>query len=74
MVATNSLISIWAAQLTLAREQQRLSQRALAELIGVRQARLCQWEHGVTPTVPHLILWADTLGGEMALLLPREVS
>lgn len=38
-----------AARLIEARHRQKLSQRALAELIGVRQATLARWEHGTRP-------------------------
>lgn len=69
MPSTQSVLSVLAAQLTLARCQQHLTQRDLAEVIGRRQAQVCSWENlDLVPTLVNLIAWADGLGYDVALI------
>lgn len=61
------------AVLTAAREAAGLTQRGLAERLGVAHATLAQWETGQrTPAADALIAWAHELGIDLAPLTPRE--
>jgi len=73
MTSATSLISVWSALLTLARVQQGLTQRGLAEVSGIRQSQLSHWESGGEFSLRNLVRWADALGFEVALVR-REVS
>lgn len=74
MVSFTSLVSVWAAYLTLARAQQRLSQRQLAELSGIAQNQIAKWECGGEMSLRNLVRWADALGFDVELVRRPEVS
>lgn len=62
--AVNSAqLDLWCAQLAARRKLLRMSQRDLCALMGIRQARLSNWETCLeVPNVLSLMLWAQTLG------------
>lgn len=63
-----ALVDVWRAQLVAARRLQGISQRALAEQMGVRQAQLGAWELGdITPDLANWQLWAGALGFELQM-------
>lgn len=63
-----------AAQLKVARQEKGLSQRAMAELVGVPQAHVSRIEQGlVNPTVTTLDQFAEALGLEVRLM-PRSLG
>lgn len=75
MVAPTSLISVFAALLTLARIQQGMSQKELGAITGFADTQISRWERGViVPDLPTLIRWADGLNFEVALVRRPEVS
>lgn len=50
------------------RERQAISQVKLAARIGIVPHHLSKWELGrVFPTLPNLIIWADSLGLELSI-------
>ena len=58
-----------AAALRAARQRTGLSQAELAELLGVRQSSVSQWERGLTvPSGPHLVRLLGELPALAALL------
>lgn len=62
-------VDVWVAQLAAARKLKGLTQRDLCHQIGIRQARLSQWETGAEwPNVLSLQLWAGSLGFELQLV------
>jgi transcriptional regulator with XRE-family HTH domain len=73
MASPTSLMSVWAALLGLARVQQGLTQRQLAQMAEVRQFQISLWENGAEVSLRNLIRWADALGFDVALVR-REVS
>jgi len=46
---TPTTIITWGPQVREERLRRRISQGALAEAVGVRQWRLCEWEKGYVP-------------------------
>ena len=67
----SNTLNTLAAQLKAARQEKGLSQRALAERVGVPQAHVSRIEQGlVNPTVTTLDQFAEALGLEVRLL-PR---
>ena len=61
--------------LRLERVRQRVYQREIAEVVGVTQPQVSQWEMGVwTPKVENLFAWADALGLEFELVRRGEGS
>jgi len=74
MASATSLISIWCAYLTLARVQQQLTQRQLAEIAGFRQGQISVWECGGEVSLRNLVRWADALGFDVELVRRPEVT
>jgi len=57
------------AQLVEVRNAKNLSQRALAELMGINQPEIARWEkHARPPSLGSLLMWAHTLGCELSIL------
>ena len=53
-------------QLVEARKAKNLSQRALAELLGMGQPHLAHWERRAKfPSLGSLLRWANTLGCQL---------
>ena len=56
------------ATLVAARHAQKLSQRALAERMGIHQPALARWESGARePGLANLLRWVDALGLTLTL-------
>lgn len=73
MVSPTSLISVWGAYLTMARIQEGLTQRGLAERSGIAQNQIAKWECGGEFSLRNLVRWADALGFDVRLV-KREVA
>lgn len=69
MASPTSLISVWAAYLTLRRVQLGLTQEQLAAETGFTGGQISKWENGVNvPDLATLIRWADGLGMDVELV------
>ena len=61
----------WSLNIRVARKRANLTQRALAEAIGVTQAAVARWETEVSiPTDVHKIAIAAALGQDVRLMFP----
>jgi transcriptional regulator with XRE-family HTH domain len=58
--------------LRLRRRELKLSQQAVADLIGTAQSAISELEVGARPRLGTLIRWAHALGYDV-VLVPREV-
>lgn len=62
---------IWGLNIKVARARKGLSQRGLAEVLGVTQAAVGRWETGVsTPTDEHKLRLAEALDEDVRVLFP----
>lgn len=61
----------WGINIQVARRRRKLTQRALADLLGVSQAAVGRWETGVSvPTDAHKIAIATALDEDVRTLFP----
>lgn len=62
---------IWGLNIQIARRRQGLSQRQLAEKLGLSQASIARWETGTSvPTDEHKLLIATELDEDVRSLFP----
>ncbi len=70
MRSTNQETNTLGAKIRAARRTAGLSQGTLAELMGIRQSSISQWERGHTrPSLEHLVPLATALGTSLDELL-----
>jgi len=68
--STNQETNTLGAKIRAARRTAGLSQGTLAELMGIRQSSISQWERGHTrPSLEHLVPLATALGTSLDELL-----